>query len=195
MTPLIDAKLQALVSQAQEGDTAAFEKVYDHFFDQIYRYCSFRVPDEIAEDLTSDIFVKAWEKLHTYKARKNVPFSAWLFRIAKNIIVDAYRTYKNYEEVSEEIIDPDGMNRAEARTERKYLLRTVRRALDQLPKRHQDVLTLSYFGGLPNREVAEVLRMSEGAVRILKLRALKKLESALPEHVHDELLLSQPQSA
>ena len=57
--------MQALNLRAQEGDTDAFGTVYDHFFLPVYRYTSFRAPKEIVEDLVSDIFVKAWEKLST----------------------------------------------------------------------------------------------------------------------------------
>src|SRR5687767_4917505 len=82
-----EAGLQALIKLAQEGETEAFGKIYDSFFTQVYRYAAFRLPKEMAEDTTADIFVKAWEKLHTYKAQKNVPFGAWLFRIARHSVI------------------------------------------------------------------------------------------------------------
>ncbi len=172
--------LQALVRRAQEGDADAFEKIYDKFFLPIYRYTAFRAPVEMAEDIVADVFVKAWEKLHQYKTQAGVPFGAWLFRIARHTVIDAYRKERNFEEVSEEIADPDSFNRADARVRTNDLLRVVRGALNDLPKRYREVLLLSYVAELPGGEVARVLRMSEGAVRILKFRALKKLESLLP---------------
>lgn len=179
-THMSEGELQQLVHQSQNGDTEAFGKVYDHFFDPIYRYAAFRVPDEIAEDLVADIFVKAWEKIHTYKAQKNVPFGAWLFRIARYTVIDSYRSKQVVEEVPEDMEDTDTLNRAETRVKRRHLLRTVRNAMSELPGKHREILELSYMAGLPNGEIARVLKMREGAVRTLKSRALKKLETLLP---------------
>lgn len=169
-----------LVLQAQDGDTESFGKVYDHFFTPVYRYVSFRVPSELTEDLVADIFVKAWEKLHSYKPQKGVPFGAWLFRIARHTVIDHYRSNRELEEVPEEIIDTDQWNSADNATKRSDLLKTVRSAMDELPKRYQEILTLSYIAELPTFEVARVLKMTEGGVRILKMRALRKLQEYLP---------------
>lgn len=179
--------IQAFVLRAQEGDTEAFGKVYDHFFDQIFRYAAFRVPEAVAEDVVADIFVKAWEKLHTYSAQKNVPFGAWLFRIARYRVIDSYRSKRALEEMPEDMEDTDVLNQAETRVKRRYLLQTVRGALSELPQRYREVLELSYMGGLPNPEIARVLRMREGAVRTLKSRALKKLEVLLPPETMESL--------
>jgi RNA polymerase sigma-70 factor (ECF subfamily) len=186
LSPLSEAELQQLVRRAQEGDTEAFGKIYDHFFTAVYRYAAFRLPKEIAEDTTADIFVKAWEKLHTYKIQKNVPFGAWIFRIARYTVIDTYRTQRGFEEVSETLPDTDNFNRAETRLERKETLLVVRHALEQLPRRYRDVLLLTYVSELPYSEVARVLRMTEGGVRILKMRALRKLEALLPPETRFE---------
>ncbi len=175
-----EAELQAWIAAAQGGDESAFEKLYGHFFTPVYRYAAFRLPRELAEDVTADVFVKAWEKLHTYRARSGVPFAAWLFRIARHSVIDAYRTQHGFEEVSETLVDPDVYNQADTALKRGEVLKTVRSALGNLPKRYQDVLLLSYVSDLPTNEVARVLRMTEGGVRILKMRALRKLEDFLP---------------
>jgi RNA polymerase sigma-70 factor (ECF subfamily) len=175
-----EAVIGALVLKAQGGDTEAFGKVYDHFFDSVYRYVSFRVPSEMTEDIVADIFVKAWEKLHQYSARKGVPFGAWIFRIARHAVIDHYRSDEALEEVPEEIVDTDQWNRAESRTERNDLLKVVRSAFDQLTPRYREVLSLSFIAELPTNEVARVLKMTEGGVRILKMRALRKLQDFLP---------------
>ena len=175
--------LQALVHRAQQGDTEAFEKLYEAFFLPMYRYAAFRVPAEMAEDIVADVFVKAWEKLHQYKAHKGIPFGAWLFRIARHTVIDTYRRERNFDEISEDLADPDALNRADAATRMSDLLRTVRRALDSLPRRYREILVLSYIADLPHSEVARVLHLTEGAVRILKFRALRKLEAALPADI------------
>lgn len=185
---LPEAELQVLIRQAQEGDTEAFSKVYDQFFLPVYRYCAFRLPKEVAEDTTADIFVKAWEKLHTYKLHKNVPFGAWLFRIARYSVVDVYRSQRGFEEMPEDVVDTDQLNRAEDRLERNETLRIVRAALDKLPRRYREILLLTYVTEMPYSEVARVLRISEGGVRILKMRALRKFEALLPPELRKETL-------
>jgi RNA polymerase sigma-70 factor (ECF subfamily) len=180
---LTEAALQTLIARAQEGDTDAFGRIYDHFFVQVYRYCAFRLAKEVAEDTTADIFVKAWEKLHTYKSQARVPFAAWIFRIARHTVIDVYRVHRGFEEISDTLPDTDALNRAEDRLHRKDTLRVVREALDKLPTRYREVLLLTYVSELPYSEVARVLHLSEGGVRILKLRALRKLEAFLPEEI------------
>ncbi len=176
-----------LVSKAREGCTESYSKVYDHYFDQVYRYAALRVPAEVAEDLVAEIFVKVWEKLHTFKERKNIPFGAWLFRIARNEIIDTYRTSKTWEEVDEALVDQDPENRADQETKRLYLVKTVRDAMDKLPKRYREVLSLCFIAELSHKEAAKVLRCTEGAVRVMKFRALEKLKEALPSEMGENL--------
>lgn len=177
--------LPEYVTRAQEGCTESFAKIYDMYFLQVYRYTAFRVPDEVAEDLVADIFVKAWEKLHTYKPRKNVPFAAWLFRIARHTVIDAYRTHRGFEEVPETLEDSDLFNKADTKLGRDEMLSMVNKAIEQLPDRYREILLLSYMAELPHSEIARVLHLTEGAVRILKHRALKKLEVHLPENIKE----------
>lgn len=187
-SPKIDAAQLALpeyIRRAKEGCTESFGKIYDMYFLQVYRYTAFRVPNEIAEDLVADIFVKAWEKLHTYKERKNIPFAAWLFRIARHTVIDAYRTHRGFEEVPESIEDNDLFNRADTKVGRDEMLLLVNTAIEKLPDRYREILLLSFMAELPHAEIARVLHMTEGAVRILKHRALKKLETYLPENIRE----------
>lgn len=175
-----DADILALVRQAQEGDVGAFEKLYQHFFVQVYRYAAFRLPREVAEDTVADIFVKAWEKLHRYKERRGVPFGAWLFRIARYAVIDVYRSQRGFAEVPDDLPDTDPLNHPSRTVEQKELLRVVRAALAALPRRYREVLILTFIAELPHSEVARVLRRTPGSVRVLKLRALRRLEALLP---------------
>src|SRR5512140_290036 len=89
--PLEDER--RLVELAQAGDGEAFSKLYEAYFDRVYRFVFFRVADErMAEDLASQVFLKAWENLHRYRPRG--PFLAWLYAIARNTVIDTYRTRK-----------------------------------------------------------------------------------------------------
>jgi RNA polymerase sigma-70 factor (ECF subfamily) len=183
--PIEDAELELLVQKAQEGDRDAFGRIYDRFFLPIYRYAAFRLPEGEAEDAVADVFVKAWEKIHLYKVQRNVPFGAWLFRIARYTIIDTYRRERGFEEVSETLPDPDALNGADYQTRQQDILRIVREALGKLPRRYREILILSYVSELSHREVAKVLRLTEGAVRILKLRALRKMEKLLPQGINE----------
>ena len=174
-------ELKDLARRAQDGDTEAFGKIYDAYLTPVYRYVVFRFPEELAEDLVADIFVKAWEKLHTYKARAGIPFSAWLFRIARHSVIDAYRSQRGFEELTEDLVDENSDNDPKTRMQRAFSVATVRGALEKLPKDYRDVILLHYVAGLGHSEVANAMRMTEGYVRILKFRALKKLEALLPK--------------
>ena len=180
VSALTPDELRSLVLKAQDGDTDAFGKIYDAFLTTIYRYVVFRFPQDLAEDLVADVFVKAWEKLHTYKSRAGVPFSAWLFRIARYAIIDAYRATRGFAELSEEMADEDRENDPKLRTERGLSISMVRTALGKLPKDYRDVLLLHFVAGLGHQEIGSALSMTEGYVRILKFRGLKKLEQLLP---------------
>lgn len=177
--PLLPEELAHLVLKAQDGDTEAFGKIYDAFLTPVYRYVVFRFPQDLAEDLVADIFVKSWEKLSSYKVRAGIPFSAWLFRIARHTLIDAYRSQRGFEDLSDEIVDDRQDNDPAKRTEQSLSVATVRRAIDQLPKDYRDVILLHYISGLGHSEVALALHMREGHVRILKFRALQKLEGLL----------------
>ncbi len=179
--PIPAEELQALVKRAQDGDTEAFGKIYDAYLTPIYRYVVFRFPQELAEDLVADIFVKAWEKLHSYKSVANVPFSAWLFRIARHVVVDAYRGQRGFEEISEDIVDEDARNDPKLNTERGMSVHRVRAALNGIPRYYREILLMHYVSGLSHAEIANSLRITEGGVRILKFRALRKLEALLPK--------------
>ena len=175
-----EPEVQALVARAQDGDTAAFERLYQHFFAPIYRYTAFRTSGDVAEDVVAEIFVRAWEKLHRYKPHKGVPFGAWLFRIARHAVIDVYRKDHEVVELSDDTADPDALNRADASFRQREIVRIVRDALEQLPRRYREVLSLCYIADLSTEDAARVLHLTSGAVRILKFRALRKLELQLP---------------
>jgi RNA polymerase sigma-70 factor (ECF subfamily) len=175
------------VHRSQNDDHEAFAKIYDAFVTPIYRYVAFRVPKAAAEDIVSDVFVKAWEKLDSYKLRKGIPFSSWLFRIAHNVVIDSYRTQKDTVELDELHVDHDRWNdpRLKITQDRQAVL--LRQAMNKLPKRYREVILLSFMSELSHDEIARTLKIREGSVRILKHRALKKLGELLPASMRDDL--------
>lgn len=175
-----DFELDVLVLSAQEGDKDAFAKLYDHFFDKIYRYVYFRAPAGEVDDLVENIFIKAWINLEKYEKR-DVSFSAWLFKIAHNVVIDHRRSHRPLFEISEELEDPSEKAAPKTQTEKTMLSATVREAVDLLKDPYRQVITLKFLMGLSNSEIAEIMNEREGNVRVLQFRALKELKSLLSE--------------
>lgn len=177
-----EEKIDILVLEAQNGCNESFGELYDQFLEPIYRYIYLRVSSvEIAEDLAGEVFFKALRSLKKYKKRKNLPFSAWLFRIAKNILIDHYRKHMVVDEIPETI--PDESDSADSKKETSLGIEKKRmlKAIQELPEMQSQAIVLKYFSDLSNPEIAQILEKSETAVRILQSRGLKKLRELLDE--------------
>ena len=166
----------ALVRLSQQGDQEMFGHLYNTYVDRIYRYVYARVADSmLAEDITSQVFLKVWENLNTYQIGK-IPFRAWLYRIAHNTIIDYYRTKKVA--ISLEDIRTGELGRADDADEKLDLQiqsQELRQALQELTEEQQQVLILKYMGGLSTTEIAQQLGKQRGAVRALQMRGLHGL--------------------
>lgn len=179
---------QMLVSRAIKGDAAAFGKLYEMHLRAIYRYIFFRVGDvHTAEDLTEEVFVRAWEAVPSYKPRKH-PFTSWLYRIAHNLVVDHQR--KRWEEPLDETETSNNPSRTIPPEELVALRQDVVMlvgAVQQLEDEEQEVLILRFVEGLSHREVAAVIGKSEGASRVIQHRALSRLQELLADRttLHD----------
>ena len=169
----------SLVRRAAHRDVAAFEQLYELFIDRIYRFFLYRVGDShLAEDLTSTVFVKAWHSIDRYQER-GVPFSAWLYKIARNAAADHFRAEKG--DISLDgrgVVLPVGGDPSES-VERLFTQEQIRKALGRLRKDQREVIILRFFDGLSYSEVAEVMGKREGAVRTIQYRALNSLRGAL----------------
>ena len=169
-----------LISLSQQGDAEAFARLYACYVERITRYVYFRVTDhELAEDITSRIFIKMLEKLKTYQVGQS-PVIAWLYRMAHNAVIDHYRTKKTF--ISLEDVHQSEV-RQEVGIEEKLDLQSksqqLRAALQLLPEEQQRVLILKFVDGLSTREIAGQLGKRQGAVRALQMRALQRLARCL----------------
>lgn len=154
-----------------------FLEHYHAYFESIYKYISFRVGNrQDSEDLVSEIFIKALENYSKYTSRDNIPFSSWLFKIAKNSLTDFYRKNKrktvNIEDLPE--ID-DKTPLAHTLLDNKILFEKAQILINELPKRQQEIVTLRLFGQLQNKEIATVLSISEKTVASTYMRAMQKI--------------------
>ena len=167
---------QQLVRLSQRGDQEAFASLYDTYLERIYRYIYFRVADaEIAEDITSQVFLKAWEKLGSFQVGSS-PFVAWLYRIAHNAVIDYYRTRRAsvpLDDVSPVEVRHD--DAVDERLDRQLESAQLRTALKTLTSEQQQVLILKFINGLSTLEIAKRLGKQQGAVRALQMRALQGL--------------------
>lgn len=167
-----------LVRQAKGGDANAFGILYDAYVDRLYRFIYYRVSDEpLAEDLTSRVFLKAWENLPGYSDR-GLAFGAWLFSIARNTVIDHYRTIKQEQslETAGPLVDDADPEHLLGRTQQGDRLA---QALGQLTDDQREVLVLKFIEGYDTNEIAELTGKNPGAVRALQMRGLQALERIL----------------
>ena len=175
----------ALVRAAKSGDAAAFGELYERYRDAIYRYCLSRTGTaHDAEDLTSDVFVKALHSIDRYQER-GLPFVAFLYRIARNAAIDRSRTLKQPLSVDELLTQPASRQNVEAdamlAVDRSILLA----ALTKLKTEHRDVIVMRFIEGYSALEVAAALGKTEGAVRTLQHRALERLRKEFDDAERD----------
>lgn len=177
--PLPDSDL---LRKAQAGDSEAFGELYEQYAPAVYRYLAAHLSSELdAEDLTGDVFLRAWQSLPKYDER-GVPFLAYLLRIARNALVDHYRRGDRAEDSFSSQMEPflaDGnpgpAEILSARQERQQVVRL----LGRLREDYRTVLVLRFLNELSPEETAAAMRRSPGAVRVLQHRALAALRKLL----------------
>ena len=170
---------QGLVQRAQRGDKEAFAQLYEVHFDKIYRYAILRVGNKAeAEDMTQQVFVKAFESINSFRW-KGIPFSAWLYRIAHNLVVDHIRREKKRPTVPLEESLVVGNSEPHTEVERKLDIERMVSATRQLTEAQREVISLRFAAGLPITEVAKTMGKSEGAVKALQHSAIAALRRIL----------------
>jgi RNA polymerase sigma-70 factor (ECF subfamily) len=174
-----DETLDRLVEEAKRGDREAFGRIFDAYAGPVHRFIASRVrsPSD-AEDLTQLVFVKALEALPRYEAR-GIPFGGWLFRLARNAIIDQIRTRRDhFSLVSAATRETDDAG-PEASAALKDDLDRVAQAMTVLTDDQREVIELRFFAGLSVLETAVAMGRQEGTVRGLQFRAIASLRRAL----------------
>lgn len=178
-----------LIKQAQNGDQHAFGDLYEAHAPAIFRYLYAHLDNLMdAEDLTGEVFLKAWQFLPKYSER-GIPFLAFLFRIARNVLVDHYRQKDNYEPKAPEEMDgfkADGTAEPGEVVGKQIEHQQILWVLSQLRPDYQSVLSLRFIGELSPDETARVMKRSVGAVRVLQHRALAALRELMDENIKHE---------
>jgi RNA polymerase sigma-70 factor (ECF subfamily) len=170
-----------LVKRAIQGDSEAIGEIYRRYAPAIFRYLFYRVGDkETAEDLTSEVFLRALKAFPRYQQR-GLPFSAWLYRIAGARVADYFRRRRRRSTVPLRAEISAGAQNPEQELESRLEVEELQFALAQLPQAHQQVIVLRFVERLPHAEVAQIMNRSKGAIRVLQYRALAKLRKILEE--------------
>lgn len=153
--------------------------MYEEYADDIFRFVYVHVRDErLAEDITADIFMKAWKRVDGFDFKQPRP---WLYKIAQNAITDHWRK-KRPEELENEDLIPDERPSVEAQVEHALTRERLLHAMATLSHEMRSVVSLRFLHGYSAQKTAESLGMSEGNVRVVQYRALKKLRGILREN-------------
>ena len=174
-----DETLDRLVSEAKRGSPDAFGQLFDEYAGQIHRFVASRVnsPSD-AEDLTQLVFVKALEALPRYEAR-GIPFGGWLFRLARNAIIDQVRTRRDHLPLVTALTRETDDAGPEAAAALRDDLDRVAYALRDLTDDQREVIELRFFAGLSVLETAVAMGRQEGTIRGLQFRAIASLRRSL----------------
>ena len=175
-----------LLRQAQKGDAEAFGVLYEIHAPGVFRYLFSHLEDRLdAEDLTGEVFLRAWRALPGFHWR-GIPLRAYLFRVAHNALMDHYRSRRQQPALDledERVQDslPDPSQALHLHLERKE----IRRLLEGLRTDYRTVLDLRFIAGLSPDETAQVMGRSAGAVRVLQHRALEALRKIVDDSVQE----------
>ena len=167
-----------LARAASKGDEGAFGALYTDFFPKISRFVILRVSHkQIAEDLTAEIFVKAWQ--HLQKEERIASFSSWIFTVARNRVIDHYRTKKTFSDIFEleNLIEYED-NVVEA-IDLSIASKEFLQVLGELTSDQQQIIRLKFLEGLDNEEISAITDKSSGSIRVIQHRAIISLKKLL----------------
>lgn len=172
----LDPKTEEAIIKNCKKDKNAFGKLYKHYKAHILRYINTKVNDsETAEDLTSIVFQKAFEGIDSFKWQ-GISFSSWIYRIARNTIIDFYRinnkrrniTTENIEFISTEKNPEELAIHIEFETQMASLL-------NNLPTRERKIIYMKFFEGYTNKTIADLMELTESNVGTILHRTINKL--------------------
>jgi RNA polymerase sigma-70 factor (ECF subfamily) len=162
-----------------QRDPEAFRRLYRHYVPKVYAYVAHRVSTrQDAEDIVSETFLRAARDLYRFERRHEASFSAWLFRIARNLVTDFHRRTGRADplESAEQVLGAGGIqSEPDQLVFQNEELTSVHELIHRLSPRQQEVITLGFFGGLRNQEIAALLGVDERTVATHLCRGLEEL--------------------
>ena len=168
-----------LVRRAQQYEEAALEALYQVYYPKVYNYAFLQMGDvQAAEDLASDVMLRMIESLKGYRF-KGLPFGAWVFRIARNRLIDLHRRRRRRGEVDLSETLSSSLANPQALAERALERGQLQVVLKHLTYEQRQVIVLKFIEGFDNRSVGRIMGRSEGAIKSLQHRALASLRRVL----------------
>ncbi len=168
-----------IIAQCIDGNWQNFDKLYDHYLPKIYQFTYYRIRHkQTAEDLTSTIFLKAVKGLPTFRSNE-APFGAWLYRIARNTVIDHTRTHKPTQDL-ETVYDLASKEDIADKANDAINLEAVRAGLSKLSEIQREVLIMRVWDELTHREIGEILDITEGNAKVIFSRAIDNLKDTIP---------------
>jgi len=168
-----------IVVNCQNGKIDDFNILYYKYVKRIYKFIYYKVQHrETAEDITSLTFMKALEKINSFSNVRST-FSTWIYTIARNNVVDFYRTKKNHFDIND-IWDLEDQTDIERDLDAKGRLVKVEKYLKELKAEQREIVMLRVWGDMTYREIAEITGKSEGNCKVIFFRALKELKNKMP---------------
>ncbi len=165
-----------LIILAKNSNKEAFGLLYKEYFNRIYRYCIVNLyRDDLAQDVAQETFLRAWKSLTRFSISSGSSFQAFLFTIARNLIIDLSRKKKEFSlETIKEITVED---KIEEKIDQDSKILSLKNALAKLPESDRQILILRYFQELSHNEIAHILKSNSGTIRVRTTRILRKLKS------------------
>lgn len=152
------------------------EEIYNQFHEKVQWYLLEKVGDKyLAEDLCSDVFVKVFDKYDSFDESK-ASLSTWIFTIARNTLIDYYRSRKVFEEVPEDIATNSDIEEEACNSE---TLEELAKALEKLEEREREIVILRYYSGFSLKDIAIRMNISYAYVKLLHNKAINELEKLM----------------
>ena len=174
----------SVIKKAQKGDSSAVGWLFDNHHEAIFRFICLRVQEyALAEDLTGEVFVRMVAELPRYQDR-DLPFRAWLYRIAHNLVIDSYRTDKSHISLPLEqvVLSTNPATHPDEMTDQTLTIERVRQALEALDPAQREVVELRFLVGLSLKDAAAALNKTVAAVKSLQHRGLNTSRILLSEN-------------
>ena len=175
----INLLLSMVPDKVVRGTADAFTEFYRVYLPKVFRYISYKVSDvHLAEDLTSTVFEKALTKFKSYDEKK-AAFATWVFRIARNTVIDHFRVSSRQRTVTldEMTAEPPAEGTPEDAVVEKEESAALRQCLLKLTDREREIVQLKFSGELNNRQIAGIVGLSDSNVGVILYRAVRKLRA------------------
>jgi len=180
---LTDKNDEKALIDAAKTDPASFGKLYERYVERIYNYIYYRTGSaKDAEDLTGKVFFKALSHIKNYR-HMGLPFSAWLYRIAHNLVANYHRDRSRKQEISLDKIPGQFLGKGEvlpeAHVSHREEVDDLLSFIGELAENRQELLILKFIDQLSNAEIGKIMRKSEGAIKSLYHRTLLELREKM----------------